>query len=106
MTTQSRHPHRLLPLFDPLLSRASFVVEPHHRPARRIQVGHNEPDARKQFAKVELYLRHHSSGQLVKSHVMKVPPILPGQLGRLRLVRTSPTPMIYVTGSLAIHKSQ
>ena len=43
MATQARHLHRLLafldPLLgDPLLGGAPLVVEPHHRPAVRLQV--------------------------------------------------------------------
>src|ERR1035438_3363188 len=59
MTTQSRHLHRLLSLFDPLLSRAPLVIEPYHRPARRLQVGHDESDSGEQLPKVELDFRHH-----------------------------------------------
>ena len=59
MAAQPRHLHRLLALFDPLLGCPTLVVEPHHRPAVRLQVRHNESHPRKQFAKVELDLSHH-----------------------------------------------
>jgi len=34
--------YRLLALLDPPLGRATLVVEPHHGPARRLQIGHDE----------------------------------------------------------------
>src|ERR1017187_1633254 len=64
MATQPRHLHRLLAFLDPLLRRPPLVVEPHHRPAVRLQVGHDEPHTREQFAKVELHLRHHAPRRL------------------------------------------
>src|ERR1035441_5582491 len=60
MAAQPRHFHRLLPLFDPLLGRPSLVVEPYHRPVRRLQIGHDEPDAREQLPGMMLDLRYHS----------------------------------------------
>src|ERR1017187_4271806 len=42
----------------------ALVVEPHHRPAVRLQVGHDESHAREQLAKVELHLRHHPPRRL------------------------------------------
>ena len=60
MATQPGHLHRLLPLFDPLLGRAPLVVEPYHRPARRLLIGHDEPDAREQLSGMTFDLRHHS----------------------------------------------
>ena len=59
VAAQPRHLHRLLAFFDPLLRRAALVVEPHHRPAVRLQVGHDESYPRKQLPKVELDLGHH-----------------------------------------------
>src|ERR1017187_1592469 len=59
MTTQSRHLHRLLSLFDPLLCRAPLVVEAHHRPAGCLQVGHDESDSGEQLPSMELHLRHY-----------------------------------------------
>src|SRR5229473_4697958 len=45
MAAQPRHLHRLLAFFDPLLRRASFVVETDHSPTVRPQVGHDESDS-------------------------------------------------------------
>jgi len=42
MAAQPRHLHRLLAFFDPLLRRASLVVETDHSPTVRPQVGHDE----------------------------------------------------------------
>src|SRR5664280_431595 len=64
MTTQSRHLHRLLTLFDPLLSRAPLVVEAHYRSARSLQVGHDESDSGEQLSEVELHFRHHTPRRL------------------------------------------
>src|SRR5450759_2435438 len=64
MTTQSRHLHRLLPLFDPLLCRPALVVKPHYRPARRFQVGHDESDSGEQLPEMELHLRHYATRRL------------------------------------------
>ena len=45
VAAQPRHLHRLLAFFDPLLRRAPFIVEPHHRPAGQAQVRDNSrPD--------------------------------------------------------------
>ena len=52
---QPRHLHRQFAFLDPLLGRAALVVEPHHRPAARLQVGHDEPHSGKQFAEVKLH---------------------------------------------------
>src|ERR1019366_4417505 len=60
MAAQPRHFHRFLPLFDPLLGRPLLVVEPYHRPVRRLQIGHDEPDAREQLPGMMLDLRYHS----------------------------------------------
>src|ERR1039457_3950788 len=59
MTTQPRHLHRLLPLFDPLLGRAPLVVKTDHGPAGRLQVGHDEAYSREQLSEVELHFRHY-----------------------------------------------
>src|ERR1039458_7114984 len=64
MTTQSRHLHRLLSLFDPLLCHPALVVKPHYRPARRFQVSHDESDSGEQLPEVELHLRYHSPRRL------------------------------------------
>src|ERR1019366_10691612 len=61
MTTQSRHLHRLLSLFDPLLCRPALVVETHHTPAGCLQVGDDESDSREQLPEVELHLRHYAT---------------------------------------------
>src|SRR5271166_1413667 len=61
MAGEPRHFHSLLPLFDPLLSRTPLVVKPHYRPARRLQVGHDESHSGEQLSEVELHLRHHTS---------------------------------------------
>src|ERR1019366_1130276 len=59
-----RHRDRLLAFFDPLLSRAALIVEPHHRAVVSRQGGHDEADAGEQLPKVELHLRHHPSRRL------------------------------------------
>src|ERR1019366_3943858 len=64
MTTQSRHLHRLLSLFDPLLCRPAFVVEAHHAPVGYLQVGHDESDSGEQLPEVELHFRHHTPRRL------------------------------------------
>src|ERR1022692_1776945 len=64
MTTQSRHLHRLLSLFDPLLCRPAFVVEAHHAPIGYLQVGHDESDSGEQLPEVELHFRHHTPRRL------------------------------------------
>ncbi len=64
MTTQSCHLHRLLSLFDPLLSRPALVVEAYYRPARGLQVSHDEPHSWKQLPGMELYIRHHTPRRL------------------------------------------
>ena len=51
VAAQPRHLHRLLGFFDPLLRRAPFIIEPHHGPARRGQVSHNETGPREQLPK-------------------------------------------------------
>jgi hypothetical protein len=43
---------------------AAFVVEPHYRPARQGQVGHNETHPWEQLSGVMLHLRPHSAGGL------------------------------------------
>ena len=45
MTRQTRPVRRLLALFDPLLGRATLVVEPHQRATRQARARHNESDA-------------------------------------------------------------
>ncbi len=60
MAAQPRHLHRLLAFFDPLLRRSPLVVEPHHRPAVRFQVGDDESHARKQLPEMKLHLGYHT----------------------------------------------
>jgi hypothetical protein len=52
----------VLAFLDPLLRRASLIVEPHHRFGWPTQIGHDEPDAREQFAAVPLHIRPHAPG--------------------------------------------
>src|ERR1019366_6573640 len=61
MAAQPRHLHRLLAFFDPLLRRASLVVEPDHSPTVRPQVGHDESHTGKQLPRMKLDLRHYST---------------------------------------------
>lgn len=42
MATQPRHLDSLLAFLDPLLCRTPLFIEPHHRTAVRLQVGHDE----------------------------------------------------------------
>ncbi len=57
MATQPRHLHRLLAFVDALLGGAAFVIEAHHCPARRAQVGHEKAHARAQLPGMMLDLR-------------------------------------------------
>ena len=50
---------RLLTFLDPLLGRASLIIETHYRPAGQAQVRYDKTDSRKQLPEVELHLRHH-----------------------------------------------
>src|ERR1039457_4523984 len=59
MAREASHLYRLLALLDPLLGRAPLVIEPYHRPARRLQVGHDEAYSREQLSEVELHFRHY-----------------------------------------------
>jgi hypothetical protein len=61
MARQARHLHRLLAFLDPLLRRPPLVVEPHHCPTRRLQIGHNEPHTGEQLSGMVLHLGHYSS---------------------------------------------
>src|SRR5271165_3764360 len=61
MTRKASHLYGLLAFFDPLLSRAPFVVETHHAPAGCLQVGHDESDSGEQLPEVELHFRHYST---------------------------------------------
>jgi hypothetical protein len=47
---------------DEMIRRAALVVERHHPLRRPRHVGHDEPNARIQFARMPLYLRHHAAG--------------------------------------------
>src|ERR1035437_9940122 len=64
MAREASHLYRLLALLDPLLGRAPLVIEPYHRPARRLQVGHDEAYSREQLPSMELHLRHHTPRRL------------------------------------------
>jgi hypothetical protein len=64
MTTQSRHLHRLLSLFDPLFCRPALVIEPYHRPARRLQIGYDDAYSWEQLLSVKLHSRHHAPRRL------------------------------------------
>jgi hypothetical protein len=50
VAAQWRHLHGLLAFLDPLLGRASFVLEPHFRPARQAQVRNDKAHSRKRLA--------------------------------------------------------
>jgi hypothetical protein len=52
----------LLAFLDPLLGRAALVVEPDDRATGERHVRHDEPDARKQFARIMLDLGDDSAG--------------------------------------------
>jgi len=54
VTGQSGSFDGVLAFLDPLLRRAPLVVEPHHPFGWPAQIGHDEPDAREQFAVVPL----------------------------------------------------
>ena len=47
---------RLLAFLDPLLGRASLIIEPHYRPAGQAQVRDDKADSRKQLAGMVLDL--------------------------------------------------
>src|SRR5271170_456193 len=61
MTRKAAHLYRLLAFLDPLLCCPALVVEAHYRPARRLQVSHDEPHSGEQLPEVELHFRHDSS---------------------------------------------
>src|SRR5450756_1555905 len=61
MAREPRHLDRLLSLLDPLLRRPPLVIEPHHRPARRLHGGHDETQPRGQLPSMVLHLRHYSA---------------------------------------------
>src|ERR1035437_6116527 len=69
MAREASHLYRLLALLDPLLGRAPLVIEPYHRPARRLQVGHDEAYSREQLPSMELHLRHHTPRRLPTGRV-------------------------------------
>ncbi len=52
MATQPHHLHRLFAFFDPLFGCAALVVQPHHDPARRTQVGNDKAHSPEQLALV------------------------------------------------------
>ena len=64
MAREASHLYGLLALLDPLLGRAPFVIEPYHRPARRLQIGHDEAYSREQLPSVKLHFRHHTPRSL------------------------------------------
>jgi hypothetical protein len=49
VAAQPRHLDRLFAFLNPLFRGAPLVVEPHHRPAVRFQVGHDESHTREQL---------------------------------------------------------
>src|SRR5664280_248720 len=59
MARKASHLYGLLAFLDPLLGRSPLVVETHHRPARCLQVGHDESDSGEQLPSMELHLRHY-----------------------------------------------
>src|SRR2546422_9087983 len=50
---------RQLTFLDPLLRRAPLVVEPHDRPAGKLQVGDDEAHTGKQLPGMKLHLGHY-----------------------------------------------
>ena len=60
-TGQLRPGDRVLAFLDPLLRRATSVVELHHILRVLIQIGHNEADTREQLACVPFHLRDHAA---------------------------------------------
>src|ERR1039458_1927718 len=60
MAREPRHLYLLLSLLDPLLRRPALIVEAYYRPARGLQVGHDEAQS-EQLPGMELHLCHHSS---------------------------------------------
>src|SRR5262249_10741337 len=58
---QPRPLHRVLPLLDVLLGRATSVVEGDHLPGWATQVRHDEADARVQLTGVPLDFRDHAT---------------------------------------------
>src|ERR1035437_3832195 len=93
MTTQPRHLHRLLPLFDPLLSRAPLVVKTDHGPAGRLQVGHDEAYSREQLSEVELHFRHYPTCCLPTGRLIQKA-LVPdhGLVARHRVRMANPSP--------------
>jgi len=52
----------LLAFLDPLLRRASPIIEPHYRPAGQAQVGNDKTGSREQLAGMVLDLGHDRLG--------------------------------------------
>jgi hypothetical protein len=77
---------RILAFLDPLLRRAPLVVEPHHPFGGLLQIGHDEPDAREQFAVVPLHFGHHATSLI---------PTLGRRAGLARLVMSDPPSLRY-----------
>ena len=71
MAREPRHLHRLLAFLDPLLRCPPLVVEAHHRPARSLQVSHDEPHSGEQLSGMELHLRHLSSYRLLTRRLVE-----------------------------------
>ena len=63
VTRQSCPVRRLLAFLDPLLGGPALVVKRHDRAIRELEIGHDEADARKQFADAVLDFRHDPSGR-------------------------------------------
>jgi len=66
-----------------------LVVEAYHRPARRLQIGRDEPDAREQLRGMMLNLRHYSprrrpTGGLVEKALVPHDRFVTGTLHRTR----------------------
>src|SRR5882762_141437 len=60
MAREASHLYGARLFLDPLLGRPPHVIEPYHRPARRLQVSHDETQPREQVPGMELHLRHYS----------------------------------------------
>src|SRR5450759_2288290 len=71
MARETSHLYGLLAFFDPLLGCAALVVEPHHRPARCLQVGHDEAYSREQLTSMKLHLRHYPTCRLPTSGLVE-----------------------------------
>src|SRR5713226_3420161 len=61
----------LLAFLDPLLGRATLIIEAHYRPAGQAQVRDDKADSREQFPEVELHLRHHPPRRLTTGRLVE-----------------------------------